>query len=63
MLGFLLMALGWPYRVRRIFHPDSPGVKVDVAIMFPRYLWNPEFATNSEVLRYYRLRNHEKIKA
>jgi len=46
--------MSWPSKRLNLWHPESPGVRVTVDVRWPRYLWNPEFATLSEVLRMYR---------
>lgn len=45
--------LRWPHRRLTLWHPESPGVRVTVDVLWPRYLLRPEFATIGEVLRMY----------
>lgn len=41
----------WPKKRMRLWHPDSPGVRIDVWVRWPRYLFDPAFATIHEVVR------------
>lgn len=41
----------WPKKRMWLWHPDSPGVRIDVWVRWPRYLFDPAFATIHEVVR------------
>lgn len=40
----------WPTRRLQLWHPESPGVRITIVALWPRW-WRRRFATLGEVLR------------